>query len=196
VLIEDQAALQKRLRDFLDEEGALDVSVDADSDALDGDYVQKIGNRPTSYEHTWRNVYSARAFNKEANEYQIYCHEKGCGKIIRMDSKFTEIDSRSTPHGEPRKPPVCHKVSWAALEEVMIQQEGSKQKSYTDAFRKYVCWYEPNLQPGHNGCNSAGQKTTAQNISKDERTRAESIITTVTNEFKSTIWETYYIPRR
>ena len=181
----------------LDEEiGVLDPGMEVE-DEDDTDYLQSIPGRPGQFRITWAEAYGKR--NTFGKGFAIECEEPHCvhsSRTILLDSKLVEISAGSTPHGKPRKPPVCHKVPWAALEKTMLDMESAESirantlRKLTDNFRKRVCWFPSNLSPGHNACNAAGTKTTAQTVSVSETKKAKDIIQQVINEFKSVgVWQ-------
>jgi|GEM_PF-6665243 len=164
---------------------------DKDEGDNDPDYIQSLDGRPAQLTTTWDVVYGART--PQGNNFAIQCGEPKCripGKVILLNALGIELNAQSTPHGKPRKPPVCHVVPWAALETAMLNMESQQGRKFTGAFRRRVCWYEANLVPGHNGCNSAGTKVTAQSASTQELKAAGAIIDRVMQEFKTEpVWE-------
>jgi hypothetical protein len=176
--------------------GILDPGADRE-DEDDIDYVQSILGRPGQFSDTWAIVYGHRTIF--GNGFHIPCGQANCTHLTRqimLNSKHVELNAGSTPHGKPRKPPVCHIVSWAALEKEMLDRESratsqaGSQRLFTDVFRRNVCWYPPNLQPGHNACNAGGTKTTANTVSTREAAAAREIVDKVIIEFNSiSIWQ-------
>lgn len=176
--------------------GVLDPGANLE-DEDDTDYLQSVPGRPGQFNTTWNETYGNRVIF--GTGYSISCAEPSCKhstRTILMNSKCVELNAGSTPHGKPRKPPVCHKVSWAALETAMLTSESKatissgKPSLFTDAFRKRVCWFPSNLGPGHNACNSAGTKSTAQTVDQKELNAAYTIIEQVKVEFNNVgIWQ-------
>lgn len=154
----------------------------------DTDYLQSVPGRPGQFTTTFSSVYGSALFLN--GQYFIDCAEPGCpSKALVMNSKWVELNARGTPHGRPRKPPVCHNVPWTALEMAMLDRERLKPGRYTDHFRKTVCWHVPNLRAGHNGCNAAGVKTQANNITTAELRAAAGIIDNVEMSYFGQVWQ-------
>ncbi len=115
---------------------------------------------------------------------------------MELNGQLQEVNARSTPHGLPRKPPVCHDVSWAALEVAMLRMAENqtrllgRQAALRLDFVRAVCWEPDNLHPGHNACNASGAKTTAQNVGDKELRDAAVVIDGVTIEWAGSIWQT------
>lgn len=180
-------ATRKRLAALDDEIGIIDPAVDQE-DEDDTDYLQSVPGRPGQFSTTFASVYGSAVFAN--GHYFIDCGEPRClAPSLVMNSKWVELHATGTPHGKPRKPPVCHKVPWTALEMEMLDRERIKQLRYTDHFRRTVCWHRPNLGPGHNGCNAAGVKTQAHNVTKQELTAAGLIIDNVQATFTGLVWQ-------
>lgn len=189
----------KWLKDAIDEKTLKKFDPDIDQlvveeqyDNDDFDWLPNVPGRPAPYTTTWNVVYGHRVLSGKG--FTIPCQE-GCGKDIELDSHLHEVNAGSTPHGKPRKPPVCHNVSWAALEVSMLNKESAesslrkKPAHLTPDFVRAVCWETTNLRPGHNACNALGTKTTAQNVSPQELKAAEQVIDTVTNRWFGSIWQ-------
>ncbi len=188
--------VEKRLKEVDETVGVLDPGANYD-DEDDTDYLQSVPGRPGQFTTTWNETYGNRVLF--AKGYSIDCAEPVCqhtSRTIVMNSKCVELNAGSTPHGKPRKPPVCHKVSWAALETTMLNMESKasiasgKPCLFTDAFRRRVCWFPSNLGPGHNACNSAGTKTTAHTVGPKELDAANTIVEQVKVEFNNVgVWQ-------
>ena len=108
-----------------------------------------------------------------------------------MNHSDQELNARGTPHGQLRKPPICHIVSWAVLKVVKEAKENTAGKLHTDAFLKHYCWQTANMRPGHNGCNGGGTKSTATCYSTQERHEAETLYAkAVTSWGNKPLWTT------
>jgi hypothetical protein len=139
------------------------LPVPDDDDTDDFDWVQNVPGRPSPYANTWNLVYAVRTYNKKTGNWETLCIEGGDGKI-EMNGKFQELNSASTPHGQLRKPPVCHITPWALVSLVIKNMESKSGKTASEPFKKYACWGNTNnLRTGHNACNAGGTKATAQN---------------------------------
>lgn len=166
------------------------------TDFSDLDWLPSVPGRPTPFRTTWWETYGGLTVSKKRGvKFSIGC-EEGCGKLIRMNGKFQELNAKSTPHGELRKPPVCHGVSWAAIKvmlEDMELKESKKlrqEKKFTEEFKRSACWHHSNLHPGHNGCNAAGAKTTSSNVSASEKEQALGLILRTMKEYEGTgVWQ-------
>jgi len=185
--------MQEFLAELDNEISMLDPGADDnDEGSGDADYIQSLEGRPAQLTTTWNIVYGPRT--PQGTNFAIQCRQPGCtvpNQMIVLNALGIEQNAKSTPHGKPRKPPVCHVVPWAALETAMLNMESVRGGKFTSAFRRRVCWYDANLVPGHNGCNSAGTKTTAQTATPQELKAAETIIGRVMQEFKTEpVWET------
>ncbi len=150
--------------------------------------------RPGAFKHTWGNVYQNGVvtgwYNVLPNDYQptgaipigvahtVNCLEPTCraaSRVIHLNAQSQEIDAASTPHGRLQRPPICHKVPWAALKAYLDEIELNQNLEHYTDFVKFYCWYESNLGPGHNGCNAQGTHTTASTVTSLEKQQAKAI---------------------
>jgi hypothetical protein len=149
----------------------------------DFDWAPPVPGRPSPFGHTWNSVYVglANVAGTPGVSWSIRC-EEGCGQLIPMNGSRQEVGSSSTPHDKPRKPPVCHKIPWAHLNEALqeleqIEKHGGRARSMKDSFKRYVCWGDTNnLRPGHNGCNAVGMKETASTYSGSKKAAAVAFV--------------------
>ena len=163
---------------------ALLLARDPDADSMvrardpgeedDFDWLAKVPGRPSPYSTTWNLVYGRRKV--VTGGFEVACAEGNDG-VIKLNSLLQEIDASSTPHGELRKPPVCHIIPWVLLSVALDEQQHIAGKVFKDDFRKYVCWGDiTNLRTGHNGCNAGGVKVTTQTATASEKLQATNFV--------------------
>lgn len=168
----------------------------------DFDWLPNIPGRPQPFRLTWNKIYGHRKPVPPARRgkngvpahaaYEIQCEER-CRNTIYIDSNLKEIGAQSTAHGRLQKPPVCHITPWAALHLNLLQRQSLdvRQRTFTDAFIRSVCWCSKNLRPGHNNCNATGVKTTLQNVPLHEQKDADRVIQHVITRYtkrNQSIW--------
>lgn len=172
-----------------------------DQDLRDADpYLMAIMNddvatgRPGAFKHTWGNVYRnvsvAGWYNVQPSDHPptgqipfgvahtVNCLEPICrapSRVIQLNALGQEIGALSTPHGRMQRPPICHKVPWAALKAYLDEYELKFNKQHYTDFVKFYCWYDSNLGPGHNGCNAQGTHTTSATVTNKEKLDAQGI---------------------
>jgi len=158
----------------------------ADLGADDYDWAAPVPGRPTPYPTTWSQVYSPLTVVKGDPQvhWRIACREGGCSKWIDLNGKGQELNASSTPHGQLRKPPVCHDIPWAHLKQALEEMQqaetngaSGKKRQMKEEFKRYVCWGDKkNLRPGHNGCNAAGAKDTLHTYTGSSKSRALAFV--------------------
>lgn len=161
---------------------SLPLAVDK-ADLEDFDWVANVPGRPSPYPVTWNLVYVSRKPDGMGG-FDVPCQEAGDG-TIKLNGQFQELGASSTPHGQLRKPPVCHVIPWVLLSVALDEYAHTAGKTLTDEFRRYVCWGDvSNLRTGHNGCNAGGAKTTVANATASQKGQASAFVTRCANGYK------------
>ncbi|WDM67465.1 hypothetical protein [Xanthomonas cucurbitae] len=151
-----------------------DAVVDADAD--DFDWVGSVPGRPSPYRTTWNLVYAARKPDGKGG-FEVACGEGGDG-TIKLNGQFQEIGAASTPHGQLRKPPVCHVIPCVLLSVALDEHAQLAKKVLKSEFKRFVCWGEVgNLRTGHNGCNAGGSKVTVLTATSSQKGQASLFVT-------------------
>ena len=139
----------------------------------------------------WTDIQPSGSGSSPDVAHEVQCQEPTCrakSRTIQLNAKFQELNASGTPHGQLRRPPLCHILPWVALRAYLdeVEQKNFGMVHNTD-FVKAYCWYAPNIQPGHNVCNGSGTHDTAATVTAKQKKDAEAQYNTVVNSFTGSV---------